>query len=132
MTTGGRRPALKCTSADEMRRGSGTYPVGAIVVTMAEGDDRRVTRHGPVAPSSEIRVSTSEAVGDSTRRVDMLVAALDVPMNRAQAGVRTDDPERLVPVVEGPKEQAQPLVMGRTAPERCDETTEPGSADRCG
>lgn len=107
------------------------YPVGAIVVTMAEGDNRGVARQGSVALSIEIGGSAAEPA-DSARRVVAAVAAWDVPMHRTQAGVRNDDPEFLLPEVDAPKGAARPLVTGRTVPGPCDETTEPGSVDRCG
>lgn len=106
------------------------YPVGAIVVTMAEGDNRGAARQGSVAPSIEI--GSAADAGDSARRLVAAVAAWDVPMHRTQAGVRNDDPEFLLPEVDAPRGAARPLVTGRTVPGRCDETIEPGSVDRCG
>lgn len=73
------------------------YLVGAIVVTMAEGDERSADRHGAIAPSPAIRVLTT-AVVDPARLVKVVVSAQVAQMNRAQAGARNDDLEPLAPV----------------------------------
>lgn len=69
------------------------YLVGAMVVTMAEGDFRSVARPRSVAPPPKTRVLATEAVVESARRIETVVSAWDVPMGRTQAGVRTDDLE---------------------------------------
>lgn len=96
------------------------YPVGAIVVTMAERDDRSVARHGLVAPSIEIRASATVAVADPARPGDLMVPAWDVPMNRTQAGVRTDDPEPLAPPLIGAPGERGSIAQPRGNSERED------------